>query len=180
MRIALSGASSSGKTTLASAYAKCAPNLIQMNVDARKLLDRMHMRHVGAMTPQAYAIFQRRYISAKIRNERRLDNYLTERSFVDAYAYWVFHCNEIAEERENRQVQKICEKFARRYDLHFFLPYGLVPHDDDGYRHKNPAYHKLISNSILEILQSWRLTFVCLDTPNLEERIARLRQVVGK
>ena len=175
MRVALTGASSTGKTTLAQAFLAEGPPIALINVDARAILDDLQVRSTARMSAETYARFQRRYVATKLCNERRRDGYLTERSFVDSFAYWQVHCSSAVSEPANDQLHRICRDFAQRYDAHLFMPYGVVPHNDDGYRHPDPNYHHEISERIHALLEAWNLSYVVLSSPALPDRLAALR-----
>ena len=180
MRIALTGASSSGKTTLARRYVDLHPSVPLVNVDARKLLDELGVRNTSTMSSAVYSKFQRRYVAVKASSESRFLRFLTERSFVDAYAFWLVHCAADASARENRQMLQLCKRFASNYHYHFFLPYGLVPHADDGYRHPDRTYHYTISGKIYSLLCEWELPFETLEVADLAQRIERMHRALGQ
>lgn len=180
MRVALSGASSTGKTTLAQAFAQEKKDLVVLNVDARRVLDAMGLRNTSEMGADIYTRFQRRYAARKIALERNVEAYLAERSFVDSYVYWEHHCADVATPRQNAQMLRLCRRFAEAYDVHVYCPYGLVPHEDDGYRNPDRAYHEHTAVRMLYYLRAWRLHFVSLDSSALAERLALLRQVFKK
>lgn len=176
MRIALTGSSSTGKTTLARAFNLRNPEVCVLNVDARSILDAMHIESCNNMTPNVYSVFQRRYIATKIKNERGRSRYITERSFVDSYAYWVLNCSCSYGDRLNSQVWRICKYCAERYDKHLLLPYGLVPHCDDGYRQPDPVYHKEIEGIIINTLNSWGITYEILYEVDMTYRLKVLEE----
>ena len=120
MRIALTGASSTGKTTLANELLAAYPKLNLPNVNARELLVEQGCRNVGDMDASQYKHFQNAYIDRKRLLERAKTHYLTERSFVDAFVYWNHHCAGCSTPAENKRVITLCKRWASRYDLHIY------------------------------------------------------------
>lgn len=174
MRIALSGSSSTGKTTLALAVSARRPELVRLNADARSLLNEMGMTTATHLEPHDYSIFQRRYLARKFRLERQYDNFITDRSFVDGYAYWLMNCHASAPQQINEQMLRLCRTLSSRYDQHFFLPYGLLPHADDGWRNTDRFYHQAVSERILRLLCEWGLRHEVVESLDLDERVEQI------
>jgi len=171
MKIALTGASSTGKSTLAKEVLALYPNLRAINVDARGLIAEHGCTNVSDMSPDQYKRFQIAYIERKLSLERAESDYITERSFVDAFVYWRYHCTNISDAADNNRMLGICKSWASRYDLHIYLPFGQIPFSADGYRHNSLDYHYDIGADIKILLQEWRLNFIECVSADLTDRI---------
>lgn len=175
MRIALTGASSTGKTTLTNELLKDYPQFEQINMNARELLKKHGCLNTGDMNADQYKRFQNAYINNKQLLEQGKTNYFTERSFVDAYVYWNYHCSDCSSASEKKQIYTICKKWANRYNLHIYLPFGSIPFVEDGYRHSSLEYHQCIDQAIRATLHEWKLNFIECSSPNLSDRIDTCR-----
>jgi nicotinamide riboside kinase len=157
MKIAITGASSTGKTTLAGELCGSMPEYQRLNVNARELLTKRGERNVADMGADEYKAFQLEYIDQKIRIEGVGNRFIVERSFVDCCAYWDFHCADRSTPAENSRIRQVCEEWSRKYDLHIYLPFGQAPFELDGYRNPSPKYHAEIGAAILGLLRNWGL-----------------------
>ena len=178
MRIALTGASSTGKTTLAGSLMR-EPWFRQhvddfLTTNARGLLERMGHKSMDRMRRDELRQFQRGYLLLKQQMEEGRNRYLTDRSFVDVAAYWLRRdATELAPELRAELVE-VCRVAARRYDLHVYCPFGAVEFEPDGYRSDDVRSHGEIGEQIASLLSEWGIKFITLDTADHEERIARV------
>ena len=178
MKIALTGASSTGKTTLAHSLMK-APEFFRhvddfLTTNARGLLERMGHKSMDLMRREELLQFQRTYLAQKQHMEEGRDRYLTDRSFVDVAAYWLRRdAVEMAREQQ-AEVVEVCRVAAQRYDLHVYCPFGLVGFESDGYRSENQRHHQEIDAQIVSFLSEWGVRFIKLDTADHGDRVARV------
>jgi predicted ATPase len=181
MRIAFTGASSTGKTTLANAlaaeadFAAVAP--VRLNVDARRLLVELGFGSgVDRMSRDDRRAFQARYFTEKHGNEDGRSDYLTERSFVDIAAFWI-DTSPAPGDFTSEFVLR-CKAEAQRYDLHVYLPVGVVPLVADGLRSSDETYHSTIDATIRKLLREWRLAHVELRDAALRTRLDRVLHAI--
>ncbi|WP_437304473.1 ATP/GTP-binding protein [Sorangium sp. So ce388] len=174
MKIAFTGASSTGKTTLVRSI--IAKNESQryfsqfLTADARAILDELGFHSMDDMSRSQLRAFQLSYFYRKQQIEQNQDNFITDRSFVDVAAYWVLRDTFDVPEEQARLVLP-CSREASKYDIHFYFPYGLINFEPDGYRSNDIIFHQRIDSQILLLLESWRLPYVRIQTANHEERI---------
>lgn len=179
MRIAFTGASSTGKTTLAKEVLALYPNLRAINVDARGLIAEQNCANVSDMSQEQYKRFQIAYIERKLSLECAESDYITERSFVDAFVYWRHHCASISDAIDDCRILDICKRGASRYDIHIHLPFGQIPFTADGYRHNSLDYHRKIDSEIKALLQKWRLKSIECVSGDLTDRIFACQQALN-
>ncbi|HLL00425.1 MAG TPA: ATP-binding protein [Myxococcaceae bacterium] len=182
MMIALTGSSSTGKTTLSDSLMKEAEFRTHVDsfltTDARSLLRDMGHTSMDKMRRDELQWFQRTYLKRKQEIEAGQRRFLTDRSFVDVAAYWLRRDAMGLEASEIEPVVNACREGASKYDLHIYCPFGVFPFKPDGYRSDNVAHHQEIGEQIAELLKDWGVKFITLDTPDHSERIARVLEAI--
>lgn len=183
MRIALTGASSTGKTTLVAAVLatpqgrKLFDGTVQ--VDARSMLRRLGRTQMDDMTPDELRCFQVEYYRRKVILEAMQERYIADRSFVDVAAYWLVRDTVGAGDRLRNLLTDRCRRHALRYDFHFLLPLGVVPFVHDGYRSEDGALHLATDGCIRQLLTEWKLPHEVLDRRSLDYRVRRVLAATG-
>lgn len=139
MRIAISGASGTGKTTLAKAIA--AHYGIPINpIGSRDVAVAMGFRNpydVDAAGKRSE--FQRELFHQKRQWELDHEHFVTDRSVYDNLTYTALHAPASVTELEI-SAYKIA---ATRYDMTFLLDYRHFQRLDDGVRIQNKGYHAI-------------------------------------
>ena len=174
MKIALTGAASTGKSTLARELMK-APELKEvlkthLNIDARKIQEEMGERSIDQMSSKKLQEFQMRYFFQKKQMEKDLDFYIVERSFIDIAVYWILRDAKYENELIKQKVVDECKTESERYDLHIFLPFGVIQFENDGYRSLNIKSHYEFSETVKYYLKEWKLEFIELNSNDLGEK----------
>ena len=182
MKIALTGSNSTGKTTLAKQLLEDSfiSPLIKKYIptDARALLDEMGCHNIDIMSQNQLRKFQISYFNKKKKLENGEDNYITDRSFIDIAAYWAQRdAYNTSKETQNHLIIP-CKEEARKYDIHIYLPFGLIKFESDGYRSENIEHHKAIDIQIKSFLEKWNLKYIILETPDIPERIRLVRDAI--
>lgn len=176
--IALTGASSTGKTTFANVlvnlrHCSHVPTL-RLHVDARRLMREAGLSGLDSFTRDQHCAFQRLVFAEKARMETPYTSFITERSFVDIAAFWMLGCMPDMATPENRFFLEQCRLKASRYSLHVYFPLGLIPFQPDGYRNSNYEWNQKASSLILTLLKEWALRVHYITTANW---IAEAQQV---
>src|SRR4051812_17933176 len=93
MRIAFTGTSSTGKTTLARELMRVPEfaNVVGtfLTEDARALLRELAHKSMDTMSRDELRRFQEEYFQRKAKKEQGAGSFLVDRSFVDVAAYWL-------------------------------------------------------------------------------------------
>ncbi|XCN74149.1 MAG: AAA family ATPase [Candidatus Electrothrix aestuarii] len=180
MQIAITGASSTGKTTLSK---RVITNkyfqdkaILRLNVDARELLRSFDIKNMDKMSILQKKKFQIEYFKKKKLLEEKKDNFITERSFVDVAAYWSVKNLFIDSIDEHNEFILSCLKKSLNYDLHIFIPFGLIPFQPDGYRSNDLEFHKKIDRQIFSYLEDWSINYIEIKKSSVEERV---KEVIG-
>jgi predicted ATPase len=175
MKIAFSGASSTGKTTIATgvvdALAASGASLHRTNVDARSILDCFPDQSVARFSPELYKIFQCMYVGQKILIEQDDENFITERSYIDCLSYWMLHCRSVSTSEEMAHITKICVDGARKYRFHFLFPAGAFPVADDGYRNTDLSYQLEFDRVIRATYKRHSVEFIEVPIATIQERV---------
>lgn len=139
MRIAIAGASGTGKTTLARAISD--KYQIPINpVGARSVAFEMGFDNPYDVDRDGRrAEFQERLFEAKRAWEREHEHFVTDRSYFDNLSYCALHmAQDLAEDAIDVYAQAM-----RRYDLVFLLHARTFQDLGDGVRLVSPGYHKM-------------------------------------
>jgi nicotinamide riboside kinase len=182
MVIALTGSSSTGKTTLSRSLMK-EPEFRKhvddfLTTDARSILKEMGHQSMDRMEREELRQFQRTYLARKQKMEEGRTRYLTDRSFVDVAAYWLRRDAEGLGPEAKAEVVEACRVGAQKYDLHIYCPFDVVGFESDGYRSENIQHHREIGEQIALFLSAWGVRFITLDTAEHHERVRRVLEAV--
>lgn len=175
IKIAITGASCTGKTTLAHELMRDTRinHVITsvINVDARTILKQLGFQSMDLMNREELKSFQLNYYEKKKQIEKGLNDFLAERSFVDVAAFWLIRDTfEQGIDEQNRLIIP-CQTESQKYDLHIFLPFGIIPFESDGYRSEDIELHTKVSAQMKSFLVEWNLMFVEIDTDDLHLRV---------
>jgi hypothetical protein len=141
------------------------------------MLQALGFRNVSELSAAQYNDFQLEYVERKISLES-VPDFVTERSFLDAYVYWEDRCAGLASAKSAQEILDRCRERARSYDLHVFLPFGVIPFVPDGHRHPSPEFHQRISDRISTLLVDWSLTHIRCNVGDLNARLAQCRSAL--
>lgn len=176
MKIALTGCSSTGKTTLAKRLVDIPPLTGHRFLpgDARGLLYEMGIS-LQAASQDDLMQFQRTYLAQKRRREEGCANYVVDRSYVDVAAYWVAYG--LSTGGEDGFI-RTCHSLAVQYDLHCYFPPDLLPFDADGFRGDDRDRRATVDRCIREFLEMWQLRFVSISTDEISTRLAAVESAL--
>ncbi len=141
-----------------------------MTTDARALLEEFGFRSMDNMSRDQLRAFQLRYFYRKQQIEQDQDQFVTDRSFVDVAAYWAQRDTLDMPEEQARLVLP-CLSEAKKYDVHFYIAYGSINFESDGYRSNDLNFHRRIDRQIFQFLTEWHLPYVQIQTSNHDERV---------
>jgi nicotinamide riboside kinase len=175
VKIAFTGSSSTGKTTTAETIIRLPEVKAKVErivaEDARSLLRRLNHQSMDAMSRDELRQFQQLYFEQKVQNEAEHKSFLVDRSFVDVAAYWLVRDAPGLEADDRDRLPELCRKYASKYDLHFYFPYGGIPFKADGYRSQNDDFHREVDAMIQKLCVTWRIQPVCIESSKLESRV---------
>lgn len=183
IRIAITGGSSTGKTTLLRALAadrqfrRHVPHVVVEG--ARELLLRTtRRRSMDEMSRDDFRAFQRAYFAWKEGAEEDLRSFVADRSFVDVAATWLERDTFDAPALQDELISP-CRAYASRYTLHIFLPSGVLHYEADGLRESNGALHERIGTRIAAYLSEWKLPTLTITSTELGERVETVKRALN-
>jgi len=183
MKVALCGASSTGKTTLAKILLNEPAFKTKVNkfifVDGRNLLKLMGCGQMDEMTRNQQRAYQLAYYNEKISSEKKQVDYISDRSFVDIAAYWLVRDTFDSSESEQRKLIDPCQKLSLNYDIHFYLPFGLIEFEKDGYRPENNTFNAKIDYQIKYFLNNWSIEYYTIDVVEITQRIKKVMDIIA-
>lgn len=183
MKIAFTGASGTGKTSVArhllSPQHHALMEVPLVGVDSRGLLDMLGLRRSESIEGDKYKVFQTMYFAQKLLIESKREAFLTERSFVDGLVYWKMHCEKSASAAENAMMHSLCYEQTMKYDYHFLFPAGFIPVEDDGYRHRDPEYHKQFELLLEELFKEWDVKYTLIPRADVPSRAKFIVECLG-
>jgi len=176
MRIALTGASSTGKTTLLKDLLVTPIfkqyGIVSVQIDVLEIINAMGIRADGAGTNcQDLRKFQWLLLEKKIDLESCLSSSISDRSTVDMAAYWIVRDAKGSLDAEGEIYLAKCREFALMYDFHVHLPFGAIPFVNDGQRPSSEIFNKKTCNIMRSLLDQWGLPYVCLNKSGRKERV---------
>ena len=92
-----------------------------VNVDARTILNQLGYHSMDLMNREELKSFQLSYYEKKKQLEKGLNNFLSERSFVDVAAFWLIRDTFDQGNCEQNKMIIPCQKESLKYNLHVFF-----------------------------------------------------------
>lgn len=178
MKIAIIGASGTGKTTLARALSE-EFSLPLIREQARLVMAEfgMELKEIRK-DPNLLLRFQDRVLEMQIKSElEHPDGFVSDRSVFDNLTLFLRHCT-FTEAELFAYQQKVMYHYRRHpYDLLLFLRPGEFPLVDDGVRTPDPNYQWQIDGMILSLL---KLLFVEYFEPHgsLKQRTEQVKNIL--
>jgi len=147
MRIAIAGASGTGKTTLANAIAE-RYSLPINPVGARSVAKSMGFDNPYDVDKAGKRVeFQRKLFEDKRRWELTNDRFVTDRTYLDNLTYCALH---MADQLPDNAIEGFRLAMAR-YQVVFVLDMADFQRLDDGVRKTNLEYHRLYQETALSV-----------------------------
>lgn len=170
MRIAIAGASGTGKTTLARAISE-KYNLPLNPVGARSVALEMGFDNPYDVDAAGKRVeFQKRLFESKHDWELAHDDFVTDRSYLDNLTYCALH---MAEHLEDDAIP-VFKRSMQRYDFVVRLWLGDFQSLKDGVRKTSAAYHGCYEYLLTAFLFSAKVPII---DPKTGDRQARLDKV---
>jgi len=168
MKIAITGASSTGKTVLmsdiVSALCSYDDQFSAEYIDVRAIADRMNVKDAVKHSQSNLLDFQTEIYSEKYRHEFGKTKYVTDRSYLDLAAYYAIRESELG--KVSASYVESCILMARSFDLHIHLPFGRLAFEEDGYRPSNVGFNIDIDCYIKSKLAELSLRHLTIKTPD--------------
>lgn len=174
MKIAFTGASSTGKTSLATALYEKIPKLDYITVNARSIIDSLNHSNIDKLNEKEFLLFQKEWLIKKNNQEKGKNFFITDRTYIDAIAYM-----------ENRNIfdevlLNSCFTKMREYDFIFYLPLGRIAFQDDGYRSNNEDENKNVDAIIQRLLNDNKILYYRIDMSDFDKSLDYVLSTIGE
>lgn len=183
MRVAFTGASSTGKTTLALELMKAGAfrNHIDRFIPSAgvDLLRNLGFGGLDGLTQSETSFFELAYFTNKITRELDQDKYIADRSFVDVAAHWLERDTLGASEFMQQFLVEPCQILAGHYDHHFFFPRTSLPFEPDGWRSTDEDFRNRLDRRIKALLEEWSIPFFTVPQGDLDNRARFVLKSLG-
>ncbi len=181
-KIAFTGASSTGKTTLAKAlmardeFTGVIPNYIHIN--ANSLATELNLPTFNQQSIEQRRYFRHTYFKKKLALENDQASFITDRSFIDIASYWVLSDN-LMRPSHWRFLLDPCKNLSNNYDIHFLFPLGRTPFTLDPKRSPSPLFHLASERLIRFYLSQWRIDFIEIVSDTIDKRVDEILKWVN-
>lgn len=149
MRVGISGVSSTGKSTLAKRVAEAVGYPAMLDVDLHEksfhLLDLWnqtpHTNFFPDMYPNEKVAFERAVFNVRQDLESATDDWIADESPIDFLNYLYIMASPyplLMNDEEFEYYVDAWKSSVARYDIIWYLPYGVLPIEDDKRRFTNP------------------------------------------
>jgi hypothetical protein len=185
MRIGISGVSSTGKSSLAKAVAR-ALQLPVISEDAlvaqafeygKKMGCRFTTQYMPDFTPEDVTVFERGFLEARYAADAKHESYVSDQTPLDTMNYMLTFCSRTFTERELSEHTERLENILKTYDAIWYLPFGILPIENDKRRTTNP-YFLLHMDFALRGLREFYQHSVQVFEMHAVEPKARLKSVL--
>jgi nicotinamide riboside kinase len=192
LRIGITGASCTGKTTLTSSLAKNLEMAVAKEC-AREAASAVGIGDSNQVCAANAIEFQRLVFELKVRTEQELQPcYVSDRTVIDCAAFWLYR--EVkgvlgAPPSRRRNYFRAVEEYLEQkpYDVLFFIEHGAFPWRDDGFRieDQEPMSALLLGvlggrfRRVLESTQT-RVVMIPREVVTIESRVAMCVENIRK
>jgi predicted ATPase len=157
-KIAIIGAAGVGKTTLLNSLFEDTT----ISVKYRKIEEVVRKLCAERGYESPYTIdedldqFRHDVLSRQIEEENKVDNFIIDRSTIDAWAYYMRWSWNTSTVEKTEEFYQAAYKQAQQYDKLIYIPIAFEI-QDDGYRWANPVYQKQVDRLLRSIITDWDL-----------------------
>lgn len=177
MRIALSGSSCTGKTTLMKEIEKD-PYFKDFHLFEEVVRSLKKSGQISAVNKKISFQDQKTILTTHHRNVLSRDNFITDRGVLDAFVYATY---DYLEGHYNFEEWKLFESIflttIKEYSYIFYLS-TEIPLIKDGFRSEDLLYRKEIEKLFLRVIDVYRLPTVRELKGSVEDRLNSLRKIV--
>jgi len=176
MRIALSGAQCTGKTTL-----------MNKILQTPELFGDFHLipevvRSIKAKEGESFEFnksgdvrSQELILTTHHRNVQQFEKLVTDRCALDAFAYATYnYWDGKFTFKEWALFEQIFIRTIKHYNVIFYLPIGMIPLKEDGVRNTDAEFQEAIDKIFKWVIKQYNLEIVILNDP-LEQRFDVLK-----
>lgn len=178
MRIAITGAQGTGKTTLAVRMARKL-GLPLIPECSREVAREMGIVHLSQLSVEGFARFEKLCMESQLRHERGQASFVSDRCTLDSAVYWLKWLGQVRPQEETESFVNVARENMPSYNYVFYLPVEFSP-SGDGFRSTDQNYQREVDAYFLRLLREWEVEYHPLGG-GLEERLrAALRMLAAR
>jgi nicotinamide riboside kinase len=178
MRVYFIGSHSTGKTTIAR-YVADKYKIPLLNEVARQVLaerelsmDKLRCDMNGVDS------FQKEVFLRQIKEEKERDNFVSDRSF-DNLAYAAQHASVLREVLSDKRLGSYLDRLRQKDSYLFFVRPSKSTMINDGVREQVEWEGIVAIDAMVKfMLEMWDLRYMCLSSPNMQERVRTIDAVL--
>ena len=174
MKIAITGAHSSGKTTLSKFFSQ-ENNIPFVRGDTIKQIMERYFpgKSIEQLSDSENLELERLGLESRIKEESKSESFVSDGCTLNSIAYLKAKVKDVDKSPGFSEFYKLATKNAKNYDFIIYLPPEL-PLVDDGFRPLSPEFRLEIDYLLLEILKDYKFYTV---RGELKERIKQLKNI---
>lgn len=169
-KIAIIGSQSTGKSTLG--------NQLSENMNIRLITELARKWDIEKATQTELIDIQKELLNLQIEEERKHEQFISDRSTIDNLAYWIHNVSPIVDREENGLYVKTALGNVKNYSHIFLLTPEFYP-VDDGFRNTNIIYQLQIAEVINTILRLYNIPHHRLSG-SVENRVQKAIEILTK
>jgi len=165
MKIALAGSAGTGRTTIAKKVALSIDHFPLTNL-AKSILRSEGFRFGTEETVEEFLATKERQIylyQSKKEKENELENFVTDRSWLDLAAYCIYGMQNNSDFDISAFISD-CKAEIDKYDIIIHIPWGRQPLQPNGTRTINPWFQFMIDSIICRLANEWKIQMIEIDS----------------
>jgi len=165
LKIVITGAQGTGKTTLASRLAS-ELNLPLIPECSREVARRIGITHLSQLSVEGFTRFEELCLENQLAEEGKHASFVSDRCTLDGAVYWLKWLESVRPPEETEGFVNKARENMVNYDYIFYLPVEFSP-AWDGFRSTDMTYQKEVEAYFLKLLENWEVEYHplsgCLD-----------------
>lgn len=176
MRIAITGAQGTGKTTLTERLAE-ELNIPVIPECSREVARKLGIAHLSQLSVDGFARFGKLCLETQLQQERSYTSFVSDRSTLDSAVYWLKWLEGVRPPGETAAFLNKARENMSNYNYLFYLPLEFSP-AWDGFRSTDQAYQQEVDACFQKLFKGWGVQYHPL-TGSLEKRLSSALEVLA-
>jgi nicotinamide riboside kinase len=168
LRIAITGAQGTGKTTLAERLSG-ELGLPLIPESSREVARRLGIAHLSQLSVDGFARFEKLCLESQLSHERRHAAFVSDRCTLDGAVYWLKWLGQVRPPEETEGFISMARENMANYDHVFYLPVEFSP-QGDGFRSTDRRYQREVDGYFTQLFREWEVDYHPLSG-SLDERL---------
>lgn len=173
MKIAISGASSVGKSTISKYFSEYLQ--VQYINEFGYIQDDMKTLNLHDISIQEQINLQNEIIYRKIKNENENDSFISDRSVVDSFVFWINRCMPYTSENDTTSLYNAVKQHLNQYDKIFLLEFDPLYFVWESKRQKNKFRHYKFEWLLKSLYAHFEKEIIILKPDSIENKINSIK-----